>query len=207
MDTKGTPTAAGQRLGAPGPENLSSHIQRNDQMPVSLLDRSKDMPLSPNRVRNTTPNTPSVELGPFGTLSIRRRVTNGTGSPVVQLRFRIVEITTVPAPPGTAELRALSSGQISVSNVGDSDTCGGPTPCAVTVEGTTVEQPPTQLSNSGGNNNGGGFNSTLAVGTITLSHPLAPGGSVNMQVLLGIRQTGNFRILVNVEAVTAPEKK
>src|SRR5437764_12533483 len=101
-------------------------------MPCVLLDRSKDVGVSPNRFRDTTPNTPSAALGPFGTLAIRRRVTNGTGSPVVQLRLRIVEITTLPATPGTAELRALSSGQISVSNVGDSDTCGGSTPCTVT---------------------------------------------------------------------------
>jgi CSLREA domain-containing protein len=209
VDTKGTPTAAGQRLGAPGPENLSSHIQRTDQQaPFLLLDRSTAPSLAPNRVRNPTPDTPSAALGPFGTLSIRRRVTNNTGRPVVQLRFRIIEITTLPAPPGTADLRALSSGQITVSGVGDPDTCGsGPTPCAATVEGTTLEQPPTQLSNSGGNNQGGGFNSSLSVGTITLLHPLAPGDSVNVQVLLGVRQTGAFRILANVEAVTAPEKK
>jgi CSLREA domain-containing protein len=207
VDTKGTPTAAGQRLGAPGPENLSSHIQRNDQMPFVLLDRSKDATLSPNRVRNPTPNTPNAALGPFGTLSIRRRVTNGTGSPVVQLRFRIIEITTLPAPPDNAELRVLSSGQVSVSNVGDSDTCGGSAPCTATVEGTTVEQPPEQLSDSGGNNQGGGFNTSLAVGTITLSQPLQPGDSVNVQFLLGVRKSGNFHIYANVEAVTAPEKR
>jgi CSLREA domain-containing protein len=205
VDTKGTPTAAGQRLGAPGPENLSSHVQRNAQMPFALLDRSKDSATAPNRERNPMPNPPDMADAAFGTLSIRRRVTNNTGSPVTALRFRIVEITTSPAPANTADLRALSSAQVSVMNVGDSGTCGGPTPCTVNVEGTTVDQPPVQLSNTGGNNNGGGYNTSLSVGTITLSKPLATGATVNVQFLLGVRQPGNFRILVNVETVTGKD--
>jgi hypothetical protein len=102
-----------------------------------------------------------------------------------------------------ADLRAISSTQVSVSNVGDTDTCGGSAPCTATVEGTTVEEPPTQLSTTGGTNNGGGYNTSLSVGTIDLAHPLAQGASVNVQFLLGVRQTGNFRIFVNVEAVNA----
>jgi CSLREA domain-containing protein len=205
VDTKGTPTAAGQRLGAPGPENLSSHIARDDvQMPFSPLDRSKDSTTQPNRFRDATPNSPNASVASFGTLSLRRRVTNGTGAPVVQLRFRVIEITTSPAPAGVADLRALSSSQVSVSNVGDADTCGGSAPCTATVEGTTVEQPPEQL-NPGGNNQGGGYNTSMSVGTIDLAHPLVPGASVNVQFLLGVRQTGNFRIFVNVEAVTAKD--
>jgi hypothetical protein len=205
VDTKGTPTAAGQRLGAPGPENLSSHIQRNSRIALVPLDRSVAVASPPNRVRDFAPD--AVHNSPSGTLSIRRRVTNNTGAPVVGLRFRIVEITTFPAPPGVADLRARSSGQVLVSNVGDPDTCGGPTPCAVAVQGTTVEEPPAQSGSTGGTNNGGGFNSSLSVGTVTLSQPLAPGDSVNVQFLLGIRQTGNFRILLNVEAVAAASKR
>jgi CSLREA domain-containing protein len=204
VDTKGTPTAAGQRLGAPGPENLSSHIARdNAHMPAFVLDRSKDSTVSPNRFRDPTSNTPNATVAPFGTLSLRRRFTNNTGAPVVQLRFRIIEMTTFPAPAGVADLRAISSTQVSVSNVGDTDTCGGSAPCTATVEGTTVDEPPTQLSTTGGTNNGGGYNTSLSVGTIDLAHPLAQGASVNVQFLLGVRQTGNFRIFVNVEAVNA----
>jgi endonuclease G, mitochondrial len=63
------------------------------------------------------------------------------------------------------------------------------------VQGTTLEQPPTQAA-------GGGNNSTLAVGTITLAGPLANGASVDLQFLVGVQQTGYFRFFVNVEAVT-----
>src|SRR5205085_1033457 len=53
-DTKGMSTAAGQRLGAPGPENLSSPIQRNSHFALDLLDRNLSSSSSPNRVRDLT---------------------------------------------------------------------------------------------------------------------------------------------------------
>src|SRR5207248_2912373 len=86
------------------------------------------------------------------TSSIRRTATNNTGSNITQLRFRIVDVTTYPVTnAGAADIRALTSGQITV-NVNGVDR---------TVQGTTLEQPPTQAA-------GGGNNSTLAVGTVTL---------------------------------------
>ena len=45
----------------------------------------------------------------FGTLDIRRTVTNVTGENVTRLRWRIIDITTYPAPTGIADLRARSS--------------------------------------------------------------------------------------------------
>jgi hypothetical protein len=54
---------------------------------------------------------------------------------------------------------------------------------------------------STGQPNGGGFNSSFGAGTVTLGTPLANGASIDLQFLLGIQQTGNFRIYVNVEAL------
>jgi CSLREA domain-containing protein len=197
VDTEGTQTAAGQRLGAPGPENLSSPVQRNSSLGFNLLDRSVSSALAPNRVRNpgdhTNPNST------FGTLSIRRRVTNTTAANVTRLRFRVVEVTTFPSPSGVADLRALSSGDVpgGVTNVGDADTCApSSAPCTVAVGGTTLEEPPAQSGNGGG-----GFNSSLKVGTVTLATPLHPGQSVDIQFLLGVQQTGSFRFLINIEAL------
>ncbi len=65
---------------------------------------------------------------------------------------------------------------------------------SATVEGTTVETPPTQPL-------GGGFGSTMAAGTITPGTPLMPGGTINLQFLLGVQQTGLFRFFVNIEAL------
>jgi hypothetical protein len=88
---------------------------------------------------------------------------------------------------------------VSVSNVNDAGTClastgSSTTPCTVTVQGTTLEQPPTQP-------NGGGINSSMAAGTVTLATPLANGASVNVQFLLGVQTTGTFRFLVIIEAL------
>jgi hypothetical protein len=197
VDTNGTSAGAGQRLGAPGPQNLSSPIQRNSTITVNLLDATVSSANPPNRVRDFTGDAPNNST--FGTLSIRRRWVNNTGANVTQLRFRIIDITTFPAPSGIADLRPRTSGAVVVAGINDSVTCaatGAPAtpPCTATVQGTTLEQPPSQP-------NGGGFNSSLAAGTVTLLTPLANGASINLQFLLGIQQTGSFKIYVNVEAL------
>lgn len=169
-------------LGAPGPENTSSPLSANGLL---ILDPAKPSTAAPNSLRDLTdsnpPNTPN------GTLSIRSTFRNNTGANVTRLRFRVVDITTLPAAVGTADLRALTSGQISVTVTGGA---------SHTVEGTALEQPPTQPS-------GGGFNSTLAVNSVTLANPLANGTSVDLRFLLGVNNNqSNFRFLVAPEVVT-----
>jgi len=172
-------------LGAPGPENLTSPINRNTSFLVALLDPLQGSSVTPNRDRSLTP----VTNGTFGTMTIRRSLTNNTGSTVTRLRFRIVDITTSfgPVPPGTADLRALDSGSaiVMVNSL------------PVTVEGTTIETPPAQP-------NGGGWNSTygrsLVSGTI-INTPIAPGQTVNIQFVVGVMQIGGYRAFVNIEAL------
>ena len=178
-------TRRGRHLGAPGPENLSSPIQRTTLMPPSLIAPCVAATQSPNRVRDLT-DDPSEPNDTFGTLDIRRKFTNATGANVTRLRFRITDITTFPAPTGTADFRALTSTDVVVSNP-----CTGLTQ---TVRGTTLEEPPTQ-------SNGGGFNSSLSAGTITLATPLAPGASIDVRFRLGVQQTGAFRFFVTVEVL------
>jgi hypothetical protein len=134
-----------------------------------------------NRVRDTSDTGTNKSLG---TLSLRRRFTNKTGLPVTQLRFRLVDITTKPAPAGTADLRVLSSGTVTLTRV-DGTT--------VVVQGTTLETPPAQAM-------GGGLNSALVV-TIP-GGVLAPNAPIDVQLVSGVEQGGSFRFLVNVEAVT-----
>ena len=194
-DTQGTfISGVTQQLGAPGPENKTSPIRRDSTILVSLLDNTKSSSVSPNRVRDLTQNPGNNST--FGTLSIRRRVTNNTGGNVTRIRFRIVEMTTFPSSGGgVADLRAITSSNVSVSGITDAGTCSpSATPCTVNVLGTTLEQPPNQP-------NGGGFNSTLAVGTVTVGTPLAPGAAVNVQFLLGVQTTGTFRFLIITEAL------
>jgi hypothetical protein len=178
-------------LGAPGPENLGSPVERNAQFPITALDATVAASVPPNRVRDLTP----AANASLGTLSLRRRVTNNTGAPATRLRLRVINITGFPvADPALADVRALSSTDINVT-VNDPAQCSpNPAPCSVTVRGTTLEQPPTQPG-------GGGLNSSLSVPTVTPGTPLAAGASVNIQLLLGIQKNGVFRFFVNVEAL------
>ncbi|HEX7831126.1 MAG TPA: lamin tail domain-containing protein [Thermoanaerobaculia bacterium] len=189
VDTNGTSAGAGQRLGAPGPENLSSPIQRNASFAVDLLDTCVAGSSPPNRVRDFTSDPANNST--FGTLDIRRTVTNNTGGNVTRLRWRVIDLTTFPAPSGTADLRPRTSTAVVVTV--DRPPCSSGT-SNVTVQGTTLEQPPSQP-------NGGGFNSSMSSGTVTLATPLANGATLDMRFLLGIQQTGLFKFYVNVEAL------
>ena len=189
VDTNGTSAGAGQRLGAPGPENLSSPIQRNASFAVNLLDICVANASPPNRVRDFTSDPPNNST--FGTLDIRRTVTNNTGGNVTRLRWRVIDLTTFPAPSGIADLRPRTSTAVVVTV--DRPPCGSGT-SNVTVQGTTLEQPPSQP-------NGGGFNSSMSSGTVTLATPIANGASLDLRFLLGIQQTGSFKFFINVEAL------
>jgi hypothetical protein len=48
---------------------------------------------------------------------------------------------------------------------------------------------------------GGALNSSYNAGTISLSTPLAPGQSINLQFLLGVQKTGSFKFFFNIEAL------
>lgn len=169
-------------LGAPGPENLASPVQRNAALKASLIDGGQPSSAPPNRVRSGQ----VVTNGAFGTLSIQRRFTNNTPDPITRLRFRVVDITTLNSPVAVApqaDLRVLSS----TGTVTDS---AGAT--VVTVTGLTLETPPAQP-------NGGGLNSSLTA--IPPGGSLASGLTLDVQFLLGVQAEGNFRFFVNVEAL------
>lgn len=220
VNTDGTDVGHGRRLGAPGPENLSSPILHNNDIPAFLLDATKSSAEEPNRVRETTMVGDNADLG---TMTLRRRFVNNTGSNVTRLRFRIIDITTLFAPAPFADLRAMTSSPVfplplpPVGGINDSATCtatGTPTtpPCTVTVQQTNLEDPPTQ-------DFGGGFNSSWSAPSvgggrsqqqyvtsgdslISLTYPLAPDASINLQFQVGVQQSGNYRVWVNVEALT-----
>ena len=157
VDTNGTSAGAGQRLGGPGPQNLSSPVQRNSTIAVLPVDATVSAAAAPNRVRDFTSDPPNNST--FGTLSIRRRFVNSTGGTITRLRFRVIDQTTFPAPSGIADLRTRTSVAVVVGGITDAATCaatGSPAtpPCTITVQGTTLEQPPSQP-------NGSAFNSSL----------------------------------------------
>jgi len=196
VDTNATSAGAGQRLGTPGPENLSSPIERNASFAGVLLDTCVAAVSPPNRVRDFTSDPPNNST--YGTLDVRRTIVNNTGGNVTRLRVRIVDLTTYPVPSGIADLRPRTSTAVVVTV--DRPPCGSGT-SNVTVQGTTLEiwDPPGPLVNS--QPNGGGFNSSMSAGTVTLATPLANGASIDLRFLLGIQQTGSFKFFFNIEAL------
>jgi len=175
--------AAQAILGAPGPENTTSPIQRNATIKPSLVDAACAGFGAANtgcaRVREGG-NAPNAA---FGTLTIRRRFTNKTGATVNSLRFRITDITTL-GTPGTAslaDLRAISSTDVEATVNGS----------AVIIKGTLLEST---------HPNGGGINSTLVL-PLT-GNSLAANASIDVQFRLGVERNGSFRFFVNVEATT-----
>jgi hypothetical protein len=173
-------------LGAPAPQSQASPVQRNATIKTSLVDPTVSAALPPNRVRTGSETSANAA---YGTLRIRRKFTNTTGTTVTRLRFRVVDITTLGSPNPTgnsqADLRVLDSTDAEI------ETSAG----LIAIKGAVVEQPPAQVA-------GGGLNSGLTV-------QLPAGGlpnnaSINVQFVLGVQQEGSFRFLINVEALPAP---
>ena len=187
VDTNGTSAGAGQRLGAPGPANWTAPVSGGSTFTTALLDTCSAANAAPNAVREflSDPATNST----FGTLDLRRTFTNTSGAPITSLRFRIIDLTTFPAPSGYADLRPRTSTDVVVTV--DRTPCGSGT-SNVTVAGTTLLQPPSQP-------NGGGFNSVMTVPSVTAGTPLAPGASIDVRFLLGIQQNGTSRFAVVAE--------
>jgi hypothetical protein len=173
------------QLGAPGPENLASPIQRNSTVKPQLIEPLSNSSVAPNRVRDLTP----VTNGAQGTLSVRRHFVNQTGAPITRLRFRVVDTTTLNSPgysPGgpQADVRAIDGSDFAIT------TSRG----LLTVKGLTIEQPPPLTQP-----NGGGLNSSL---TVTIpGGAIANGASIDVHFLLGVQQGGSYRFFVNVEAL------
>jgi hypothetical protein len=178
-------------LGAPGPENLASHLQRNASIKSSLVDPQCAGFGAPDSAcaRVRTAQGANNQNAAFGTLLLRRKFTNTTGQKINRLRFRVVDISTKGnEQPNQADLRAIPSSDISVTDTNNQ---------SVFLRGLTLGQAFDQPG-------GGGINSTLSVNSITLSTPLAPNASINVEFRLGVMTNGSFRFFVNAEAVTAP---
>ena len=187
VDTNGTSAGAGQRLGAPGPENLSSPIQRNASFGVDLLDPC--VASSPRRTACATSPDPANN-STFGTLDIRRTFINNTGGNVTRLRFRVIDLTTFPAPSGIADLRPRTSTAVVVTvDRRPAAAARRTSPCRA------------RRSSSLRPSRTAAASTLVSAGTVTLATPLANGASIDVRFLLGIQQTGTFKFFVNVEAL------
>jgi len=187
-DINGIPAGAGQRLGAPGPENLSGPVclaSGSAQLGIKQIDPYVDISSPPNFVRDFTSDPANNST--FGTMDIRLKLTNSSDLSITRIRFRIADITTFPAPSGVGDLRIRTCNAVLVGVTGIGN---------VLVNGTALEQPPNQPD-------GGGFNSTLSVGGVNTFTPLAAGGTIYVRCLVGIQQAGYSRFHLVPETIPA----
>jgi hypothetical protein len=175
----------GPRLGVPSPHGLASPVRRS-QIVVTTI------PAVPTTVRDNRPYAwiipdQSPEIFPIGVLSVPKRFTNSTGQDVTRLRVRIVDLTTFSSGPGASELRVIDATG-TVTNSAGATVVSGLAPML-------VEVPLMQLD-------GGGLNTTLTLDLSSLPGGVLPnGGSVDVHMLLGVRQTGSFRFFIMMEAL------
>lgn len=181
-DTQGSSMPAGQNLSAPGPENLSSPVNKGGGIVITFADPTLPVSSVPNFVRDFTPDP--INNSVFGTLDFHLKIKNQTAAPITRLRFRIAGLSTFPSPPGGADLRARTSQDILINVNGNAYAC----------RGTTLETPPLQP-------NGGGLNSSMSVNSIYLAQPLAVNDSIFVRLMFGSQQNGNILVSFIAEAL------
>jgi hypothetical protein len=114
-----------------------------------------------------------VPNGDFGTLVLRRSFTNTSGQLLKNLCFRLIDITNA-STGAEADIRALNSVTATINGK--------------TVQGLTIVSPMQTL--------GGGLNSVLVVGA-----DLPAGGTINVEIKLGVVRKGKYRFFFNLEAL------
>jgi hypothetical protein len=184
-------------LGGPGPERgptatafttTSAPIHGPlGNMPTAVFDPGKQFWEVPNTERSAA----AVTNGSLGTVKFRAKFTNNTGSPLLALRYRVVDIQTLVggAPvAGVADLRVLNTALEAAV-----PTTAGP----VDSQALTLQTPPTQAL-------GGGLNSSLGEGVITTTLPLANGASTFVSFTLGVNVQGPYRFVVILEGDSVP---
>lgn len=161
--------------GAPGPENMTSPLERMANFTGVLYDNTKTAAQTPNRCYDS-----AAGGGTVGSLFIRRNVTNNS-APTNQLRLRVVEITAAsnPAPAtGKAIIKPMTSTGTGSANC--------PIPGGATLQATTLDAPSVAAN--------GGLNSTLT------TTPIPVGNNVNIEYRLAADRTGTFTYLFIYEA-------
>jgi len=173
-----------QRLGAPGPQALSSPAYEwGGEVTPARVSGCSSSDMAPNRIRDVTPG-PAL-TSPLGTLDLRVKWLNRSSVPVTRLRFRVVDLTIWPVPFGTADLRVLSADPRTVTV--DNYPCGTPDGGDL-LAATTLDQP--------AQSNGGGLNSGLSVNAVTPAMPFDSGGHLSVRLRLGVAQEGFARFCV-----------
>ena len=199
VDTNGTSAGAGQRLGAPGPGEpvVADPAQRQLRRRAARRQRRRRA-RPPNRVRDFTSDPANNST--FGTLDAPpdgSSTTPAATSPGCASGSSI--ITTFPAP---VRLRRYAAADVDRrrrrGHQRRRDLRGHRRARDASLHG---DRPGHDARDAAVAAERRGFNGSLSAGTVTLGTPLANGASINLQFLIGLQQTGNFKLYLNVEAL------
>jgi len=171
-------------LGSPGPENLNSPIYRGGDIAINQIDDKITLAEAPNRVYDYTATSTAY---PIGQLSLRRKLTNNTGSTISGLKIRITALTTKNSAvlfPQQAVLRLINSTNLTVTSA-DGQT-------SIPLKGLTIDAVPTTVD--------GGLNSSLVVDLG--ANGLANGDSLNIDLKSGIVTNGQYKLEFRIETIT-----
>jgi len=197
------------RLGAPGPQSTASAqlaIQppaaapshsaaaaalasvaaaqaRRSKASSSLADGSRKLPFL-RRAEAVGANSR------LRTLTLRYSLLNRSPQVLKRFRLRILGATSGPSPAGIADVRLLPLPHAlrAMASPGKAQQPAGEIPMLYGV----LDEPPAQAS-------GGGLNSSLtflAAGG-TVPGGIAPGGSAELRILLGVQKPGRYRLLLD----------
>jgi CSLREA domain-containing protein len=217
------PATTGGILGAPGPENTTSPINRTTEIRASLFGACSASTAAPNRERVTAPYADTLTpSSPTGTIALPGGTLPGPGgipfpgptvitpassyaSGTLRIRRRFTNntgqmVTRLRFRVVDITAGAGGTGIADVRAVTSADEAAVVNPClgsGTSTKGLTVEQPPTQQF-------GGATNTTVSAGSVAVS-PLAPGASIDLNFLLGVQTPGTFRYFVIVESLPAPD--
>ncbi len=155
-------------LGSPAPETSES-LRMMHANEVSISETGTE-------VYDPTP----VPNGVGGTLTIYRKITNLTDTPITALRLRAIDF-----PTAGSSIQTRTSARPDFRLLSSADT--GST-LGVNLEGERLQP------------NGGGVNSTLSVSSVTADTPLLPGQFVVVAVRFGVMRWGRHPFIAAVEA-------
>ena len=190
----GVPSA----LGSPSPRASGSPGQANGVLQSTLLDPSKAATAAPNFAY-----VPGVAGAP-GLLTVRRTITNSSGSTITKALVRITSLSEVHgAPEPGVTTQPSAPAQLRVINPLTTTslfTVGG---TAVTVYNLSVDSPASYNPASPGTG-GGGLNTTLTIPLTDLPGGiLASGASVSVAFSFAVDGHGSYWFGYDVDALTA----
>ena len=158
---------AGQRLGAPGPENLSSPIQRNASFAVRVARRVRS-PRPPRPTASATSPAIPANNSTFGTLDSAGRFVNNTGGNVTRLRFRVIDHHDLPGAVGHRRPAAAHVGTVGGRGIVTPRPARPPVRRPRHLHRHRAGHDPRAAAQR--SRTAAGFNGSVSAGTVTLAH-------------------------------------